>query len=108
MGRKNCAAERRLVFLSIESITSTKEARRRGYGASLKEIKEYTGVHRVALDAALKWLANKGLIEAKWHSWYLKETLPSDFCWEHGFTSTLGGHCIKCVGEGKYETESIK
>lgn len=102
MARKNAAKERQKIFLAIETIVSTKEARKRGWGAPMKEIRlMLPNIPRVAIDAGLKWCADKGLIICRQRMWYLKEELPKEFCWEHGYTTTLAGCCIKCIAQGK-------
>jgi hypothetical protein len=82
--RSNAPKERRLVYGAIEAITSTKTARLSGMGAQFYQIRDYTKLKRVIVDAALKMMATNGIIECRDLRWHLKGDLPENWCWEHG------------------------
>lgn len=94
--RKNAAEERRLVYLAIEGISNTPTARKYGRGASCTEIVNYSNLKWVPVDAALKFLANWGLIYHVRTKWFIKTAPPDNFCWSHGMVRLFGGKCIKC------------
>ena len=96
--RSNAPKERQLVFMAIEMISSTKTARLTGRGAKLLDIKFYTNLHRVAIDAALKFMVNWGIIrKASKNQWFVRE-LPTPWCWEHGIqiSNISSTGCKKC------------
>lgn len=98
--RRNAATERRLVYLSIEMLSSTKTARLAGKGVKLREIKEYTKLYRVAIDAALKWLVSNGVIQCINHNqWIPKSYLPDGWCWKHGIHPDGYNGCLQCNKE---------
>lgn len=107
--RSNAPKERQLVFMAIEMISSTKTARLTGRGAKLLDIKFYTNLHRVAIDAALKWLYARGAIKkASKNQWFVRE-LPTPWCWEHGiFPSALSpSGCRKCEEKAIITRETL-
>ena len=103
--RKNSEEERRKTFIAIEMISSTKTARERGLGAKFGQIKEYTGLTRVATDAALRALERHGLIANKsGMQWFIKKQIPDAYCFKHGLVPFFCGRCAKCISEtGKLE-----
>lgn len=105
MRRKNPGIERKKVFIAIEMISNTKTARERGFGAKCAQIREYTGLSRVATDAALRALERHGLITVKYKcQWYIKSQPPINYCFSHGHVQLFGGRCIKCVNiDGKLQ-----
>lgn len=96
--RKNATNERRLTLLAIEGISTSKIARERGLGATLSQIKEYTGFTRIAVATSLRFLERNGLIrQGSKREWHIKETPPDNFCMEHGLCELFCGRCLECI-----------
>lgn len=98
--RKNAENERRLVLLAIENISSTKTARERGLGASVKTIEEYTRLPEVAIHSSISWLQKKDIIyQVSIGSWLVKRAPEDNFCFKHGYVELFGGRCLNCLNE---------